>query len=344
MRRFAAIPVLALAFGAGCTSSPNSDPTAPEEESVTLEPQSVSLLSAGNTWATKRSGLSPARMFMKAGTIKNVIYVVGGDAGGANTHALSNVDAYDVATNTWSRRQPLPGGRSRMNGASVIDGKLYLTGGFRHAAGVGGDHYVLSETLFVYDPETNIWVRKSAMPVAGLGGAQGVIGGFLYVYLGGSTDGQTRFLRYNPATNAWAKRTSPASNPGEGVVGGVINGKFYLAGGTFGGGPGSLATAALIVYNPATNSWTTKASMLTARRNHAGAVINEKLYVAGGNDNSDGTLKTAEVYDPVTNRWTSIASMPTEQGGAASTVASGKLFVIGGYQVFLTTKVQAYSP
>ena len=50
-------------------------------------------------------------------------------------------------------------------------------------------------------------------------------------------------------------------------------------------------------YDPATNTWTTDASMPTARDGLGAGVINGKLYAVGG-ENSTGQLRTLEVFNP----------------------------------------------
>jgi N-acetylneuraminic acid mutarotase len=194
---------------------------------------------------------------MKAGAIDNVIYVVGGDPDLGPTRALPNVDAYDVATNTWSSRQPLPSARSDINGASVIAGRVYVTGGIRPVTGGG---FTLTRILFVYSRGTNRWTKKTDMPLQSAGGVQGVIDGRLYVYVPGSStvvSVKGKFLRYNPATDTWVTLPAPPVMHRHGA-GGVINGRFHLVGGD----DGALATTGILnVYNPSTNKWTTKAPM-----------------------------------------------------------------------------------
>lgn len=328
---------LLSALGA-CDDTPTRDLTAPDPEAAAL--------TVSNTWSTRRSGFLPARADMKAGTIHNIIYLVGGDTRHAGSRALVNVEAYNVATNTWSRRRQLPDGRSAIHGASAIGGKLYVSGGLKI---LPPGSFRETRTLFVYNPVTNTWVRKADMPAAGFDGAQGVIGGRLYVYVGNDffTSGD-HFFRYNPATNTWVTLPRPPVQHASGM-GGVINGKFYLVGGF---GFFSDANATLNVYDPATNTWTTKASMTEPRLHLAGGVIKGKLYVAGGSTigkTGGFTVRaTLEVYNPATDRWTRKRSMPTARSSAAGAVASGRLFVIGGDLGPAggpqTTKVEAYTP
>ena len=62
------------------------------------------------------------------------------------------------------------------------------------------------------------------------------------------------------------------------AVAGVINGKIYVAGGEVGNVPFNT----LEVYDPATDSWETKAPLPKACYRAAAGVIDGKLYVVGG--------------------------------------------------------------
>jgi N-acetylneuraminic acid mutarotase len=315
--------------------------TAPNPQKAPASDPQVTALSvsaaAANTWTTKRITLFPPRFDMVAATVNNFIYLIGGDAGHEPDRELGTHDAYDVVKNVWIRRKTLPSGRSELNGASVIGGKIYVTGGLTSAPDASG--FLISKALLVYNPQTNTWGRRADMPRRSANGAQGVINGLLYVYVPSGGNGE--FFRYNPTTNSWTRRTPPPQAHGNGMAG-VINGKFYLLGGE--GGPSLFLTQTLNVYNPGTNSWTTKAPMADSRRAFFAGVINGKLYVTGGF--GDGANVTAtQVYDPVTNRWTTKAPMPTEQAAGASAVVNGRLFTIGGQDAStITRKVQVYTP
>jgi N-acetylneuraminic acid mutarotase len=295
---------------------------------------------ASNTWAVKAS-IPLARRSAVAGIINNVIYVVGGfDAAGTPT---TTVQAYNIATNTWSSRAPLPTAKAYFNGASAINGRLYLSGG----AGPGlSSNIQVSRKLLVYNPQTNTWTRRADIPVrGGACGAQGVINGFLYVYVGGQLCGDggrdARFYRYDPATNLWSS-LAPPPGPDHSLpsAAGVINGKFYLAGGSDAAANDNLT---LQVYTPATNSWTTRAPLPSGQVAAAGGVLNGKLYAAGG----IGPLKTLRVYNPSTNTWSTKTPMPTARSVAAGVSANGLFWVISGLQSnagTLTTRVEAYTP
>ena len=79
-----------------------------------------------------------------------------------------------------------------------------------------------------------------------------------------------------------------ARNPAVGVVNGIV----YAVGGW--GASNYLATVE--AYDPATNTWTTKASMPTPRFGLAVGVVNGILYAVGGY--VANSLATLEVYQP----------------------------------------------
>jgi N-acetylneuraminic acid mutarotase len=233
----------------------------------------------------------------------------------------------------------------------VLDGKIYVTGGYPD----GGMNFP-RPTVFTYDPATNTWTRKRDMPTvndeagrqfpAG-GGVTGVIGGKLYVvsgcYLKDPTYGSFSpgcnplFLRYNRATDRWVILPPPFTQPIPGEIndpsiGGVIDGKFYVMAGSF-----STIEAHFAVYDPATNKWTTRTPLGRERQATASAVLGGKLYVMGGLRDSGGGLDVLDitaVYDPVTDAWTRRASLPSARYGiSASTVlvnGKARIEAIGG--------------
>jgi N-acetylneuraminic acid mutarotase len=84
-------------------------------------------------------------------------------------------------------------------------------------------------------------------------------------------------------------------------------------------------------YSVTPQTWTTGTSMPTARTEVAGSVLDGKIYVIGGYDESGKTTDVVEVYDPQTDRWSRVSSLPQPTDHAAAATYNGKLFVVGGY-------------
>jgi Kelch motif. len=214
----------------------------------------------GGTWEI-RAPMPSMRQELATGVLNGKVYVLGGYDQNGNSTAL--VQVYDPLTNTWTSAHPLPYVVNH-NAAAVAGGNLYSFG-----AGAGG--------VFVYNPNNNSWVaRASSHYVHSQTAAVGVINNKIYVAGGTNTPSQRELEVYDPVANSWTIK-APMSAPRNHIAGGVIDGKFYVAGGriSFSSPP----TAALEVYNPQTNTWSTRAPMPTARAGIAAAVVNNELWV-----------------------------------------------------------------
>jgi N-acetylneuraminic acid mutarotase len=283
----------------------------------------TSVAAASNTWTTKAPMPTP-RSFLAGGVANNslgqpLFYAMGGID--PNTGPVRTVEAYNFATDRWTTRAGLPLVLSSTNGVANLGGKLYLSGGFFWAPdGSSGT----SRRLYVYDPGRNTWTRKADMPRKIAQGITGEINGKLYV-LTGSCEGcadriSRRLYRYDPVTNTWSTDFPWSPNAHVSGAGAVINGKFYVAGGS---GRDGLETNKLDVYDPVTNRWTTLAPMPTARSGVAAARLQNKLYVIGNASVEPGERQgQVEAYDPVTNRWTTKAPLP---GAGRGDLAAGRV-------------------
>lgn len=104
----------------------------------------------------------------------------------------------------------------------------------------------------------------------------------------------------------------------------------------WGAGPVYEALRTVEVYDPATDNWTTKSDMPTARQGLSTNVINGKIYAIGGGVSSSTsyesvkTFSTVEEYDPMTDIWTTKSPMPTSRGFHSAHVVDGKIYIIGG--------------
>jgi N-acetylneuraminic acid mutarotase len=125
----------------------------------------------------------------------------------------------------------------------------------------------------------------------------------------------------------------------EAAVGGIV---YAIGGSDHGCDPahgGSYNTVE--AYDPVTDTWTTKASMPTARNSLAAAVVNGIVYAIGG-QNGPNSYSTVEAYDPVTDTWTTKASMPGARNSLAAAAVNGIVYAIGG--IFEYGIVEAYDP
>ena len=297
--------LLLVTLGCGENDSPTA-PTAASTPEATSTPEAAPEFAvASNSWMSRRDmpleRYGPAMATVPNSSGQSILYVIGGASAAGGS--LSRVQAYNVATNTWSYKASLPGPLKRLNGAAVIGGKIYVPGGQITNNSESGK-------LYVYDPKVNTWTTKQ-MPEAGFGGVTGVIQNKLYVVMNCPDLDHCGFpqrwlLRYDPATDKWEYLPTPPENVGG--VGGAIGNKLYVAT-TW---PPS-DQSVLNVYDPATNMWTKKTTNMAVRSGAASTVVGAKLYMIGG-----GGTRTTSVYSPSTNQWTNRAQVPSVRSGAAA--------------------------
>lgn len=222
---------------------------------------------------------------------------------------------------TWRTKTAMPATKFAF-GVTALNGLLYAIGG-----GDSGAPGAPGPIVRVYDPVANTWSTAASMPTGREGLGVVTVNGLIYA-IGGNTVGSVPVAtveRYDPSTNTWISR-APLSGARRYLAAGVVNGIIYAVGGETVSGGVSTTVATVEAYDPATNVWTTKTPMLTARSFHGVGVVNGILYAVGGD-----TLGTVEAYDPSTNTWTAKASQPTGGNGAlAVAVADDVLYAIGG--------------
>lgn len=195
-----------------------------------------------------------------------------------------------------------------------------------------------------------LWTAKALMPTPRLYFGIGAIGNHIYV-VGGANSGLGRYAtleRYTPATDTWVTKT-PMSLPRDGLGVGVINGILYAVGGKSYSAMGSGVTGRLEAYDPATDTWTTKAPMPNPRRGLGVGVVNGILYAVGGEvSGGSAPVATLQAYDPATDTWTTKAPLPSKRVHLTAVGHAGKLYVVGGDGPALfspnLTLVQAYDP
>jgi N-acetylneuraminic acid mutarotase len=215
--------------------------------------------------------------------IKGKLYVSGGVG---SAHDFRNgLYVYSPATNTWAEKAGMP--TYNYGGVTgVIGEKLYVLTSCSDIEWC--DDQLPAKGFYRYDPATNRWMSLPLPLERHLFGMAGVIGGKLYVVGGYDDDFNTsRTLEaYDPLTNQWATKT-PLNNPRSEGQATAVGAKLYVISG-FGRKPDG--TEALIptvtVYDPATNVWSTKAPLPSARAGVAAVrvVVNGqgRVEVVGG--------------------------------------------------------------
>ena len=269
-----------------------------------------------------RAAMTTARRGMGSGVVGGKIYVIGG---ATNAAVLTTNEEYDPTTNSWAAKAAMTTARS-WPASAVYNNLIYIVGGttvfsaFTTPTGANEE----------YNPATNTWAAKAAMPTAAMLSRGATVGAKIYV-MGGfdGTNDLTNNREYDPVANTWAAKAAiPNRRDGFGI--GVISGKIYIAGGYSEAPVGTFNVVDQTnEYDPGTNSWATKANMPAVRWVAASAVVNSKLFVIGG-ATPGAPQATNYSYNPATNQWAVNEPMAGGRKQAVAAAVGSRLFVIGG--------------
>ena len=154
------------------------------------------------------------------------------------------------------------------------------------------------------------------------------LGGLVYVAGGSSSQVRSNAVySFDPTTRVWTSRTPYPGTPRDhmGIAG--AGGFLYLIGGTTAWPQPSVTTVNR--YDPATGSWTTVAPLPAARGGAGVAVLDGRIYVAGG-IRAGVAVNDFTVYDPATNAWTTLPAMPTARDHLVAAAVNGRIYALGG--------------
>ena len=251
-----------------------------------------------------------------------------------STFLVPHAETAEATENFWETMADMPTGRLGP-GVAAVNGKIYV---------IGGMYVDFLNTNKEYDPVTDTWATKTSMPTPRGGFGIAVYQNKIYVIGGSGVTGANEV--YDPSTDTWTTKTSmPTAR--EFLCANVVNGKIYLIGGSkpFNPNDPSFVPNVNEVYDPSTDSWTTKTPPPTQVSSYASAVVDNKIYVIGGWNGS--RIHINQIYNPETDTWSFGSQIPNAGAGAAAGATTGvmapkRIYVLGGNPTF--TLNQVYDP
>jgi N-acetylneuraminic acid mutarotase len=180
-------------------------------------------------------------------------------------------------------------------------------------------------------PEFDGWSMGAAMPLPRSEHSIAEFDGKIWV-LGGYPPGRlpsSLVQIYDPETSRWSIGPQ-LPQPIHHTHAAAIGGKLYVLGGEIEGastGKPEKFVADVWMHDPAVGGWVARAPMPTARSGGGKAVIDGKIYVAGGRPPGGFAF---EVYDPATDTWEKLPDIPTQRNHLAMVALDGKVIVAGG--------------
>lgn len=268
---------------------------------------------------------------------------------------------YDPQTNTWFPKAGLPSNfKNNYNFCFTVNGKAYI--------GLGGDAgQELNRTeyreVWEYNPASDAWTRKKdfpgpprALPFSFSINNTGYVGGGDTA--SSSLDNYHDFWSYNPEQDEWTKKANFPGTLLTGIPGFSIGDKGYVLEAGSGNSaalfsPSGTSDHLLWQYDPASNEWKQRASLLVNGKQIIWATcfsLGGKAYAALGTDDLDAETDKQDFwqYDPTTNQWT---NKPDVGGGyrvfGSSFVVNGKGYVglgTGNEVAIIHTDLWEYTP
>ncbi len=273
----------------------------------------------------------------------SLVAIVAGDKAGAQNPPARGM--------RWTKAAPFPEPEEELYG-TVVNGKWYVVGGFGFTPpnvapppqgnNVGPCFSCPPALVYEYDPGPDKWTKKKTIPVRVHHQAQAAYNGKLYIFGGcvraiSGEGGTTNTWEYDPVADSYkALAPLPVKRCSEQAE--EVGGKIYVIGGLepLENGTGTRVTGRNEMYDPATNTWTERSPMPTARNHAFSGAVNGKIYVIGGrigagNIPATTNIDVVEEYDPATNLWGVVKQrMPTPRSGGGAATYNGKIYVSGG--------------
>jgi N-acetylneuraminic acid mutarotase len=257
---------------------------------------------ATDTWTKKKPMPLPSHHVAFTES-RGKIYAFGGfvlpQAGPPAWVPIDNAWEYDPAEDSWKALAPMPARRGSPVAVTAGD-RIYVIGGSTPgpkdtAVPLPGLHWSLG-TVEEYDPATNTWRQRSAMPTPRNHATAGLVNGKIYV-IGGrvgaagiTAASNTNVVEeYDPGTDAWGGVRARMPTARSAMASGVYGGRIYVTGGEFQDSQMMATFRALEAYDPASNTWSVLPSMPVARHGLAGAVVGNRLHMVSGDVQSAGT-------------------------------------------------------
>ncbi len=286
-----------------------------------------------------RAAVPATRYEAGAVVVAGKIYVFGGFHE-RRLLALSRVDVYDPATNSWSRRADMPEPTTHRNPVLVGD-TVWMVGGF-----VGNDPGPATTHVWKYDLRGDRWTPGPPLPEPRGGGALYEVGGRLH-YIGGYGPNRNTSMAEHWTLDVRAQgagwRPAPALPRPRGHFGSaVLGGALYVVGGSVRHDPVQVDVDWVDRFDPVAGSWS-RATPLPGPLSHIepSTFVHRGHIIASAGRNNTAPERGQDLilsYDPASDRWTPIGRLPARRVAPLGLASGDTLyFGVGAEATYQTT-------
>jgi N-acetylneuraminic acid mutarotase len=262
------------------------------------------------------------------------LYVFGGFSGTLGPVTTSHY--YSPATNTWTPIKDLPQRMTHV-GMAQTDTDVYFVGSYYGLPDKTGYGQIYgSNKVWRYNFATDTYTAMPNLPRNLASGGAAIINNKLH-YFGGQeadrTDTKVHLVLdlNNPSAGWKSARAIPTGRSHMGSV--AFGGKIYAIAGQIGNDAGLTTLRAVEVYDPATDTWTTKNPIPRGVSHIASAtfVMGDRIIVMGGESAHNAQLRDVWAYTPATDQWQALSPLPAAKfSGVANHIGGKIVFTTGG--------------
>ena len=214
------------------------------------------------------ASMTTARRGYGLGALPHGIYAVGGRS---QQGWLASVEKYDLENGQWTVVSNMKTKRARMGVVALHDSKLIAVGGYDSPPSLA--------TVEEFDIPTNQWVSLPNMFEKRSGAGVSILDQMVYVV--GGYDGSkplNTMEMYDVRACRWERSLQSMPTARSGLKLAHIGGLLYAIGGNGGGRYLNIVEC----FDPCASKWRTVAPLTTERSSPGVAVLEDMLYVTGG--------------------------------------------------------------
>ncbi len=274
-----------------------------------------------NTWSAA-GPMAVARFGHTATLLQNGMVLVAG--GWMSPTTLASAELYNPATNTWSAAGSMATARIFHTATLFRNGMVLVAGGVDFLLPA------IFASAELYNPTTNTWSPAGSMAFARDLHTATLLQNDMVLVAGRFRSAVAVPAElYDPATNTWSAAGLMATARGAHTATLLPNGAVLVAGGddwsSGGYGEPSGALSSTELYDPATGTWSTSASMVAAREGHTATLLRSgRVLVAGGNVGIGRVIDSAALFHPGST------GGPAPVVGGAARAAPGETITLTG--------------
>lgn len=291
--------------------------TARQDAAIVSGAAQTSLVAAGQLQVGRSQHgavlLPDGRIFVAGGT-----NTLGSDAG-----ALSNAEIYDPVSQS-SLSVASMGRARRRPGLAYVDGAVIAVGG------TGANDS--ATTVERYELSSNTWVDIADPTGTSRPAPAAVAYGPGFVLVAGGQAGAERYLAdADVVTSSFELLESIPQPRADHTATLDSQGNVLVVGGT---SQVSSATTSVQLFDTFADTFSDKASLLTARAGHAATLLPDTRILVAGGANENGLVAQAEVYSTASDRWEAAGTLAIPRRDAVLTVFGvpnfPRVLILGG--------------